>query len=170
MESFGGWFRSSAKLLDLDMNSSGLVGHLKPELREGLDMSRSGALLTGLVFAITLCSCASWDLRIAGGEQHEKGPPDHAPAHGHRAHRDAGIDLIWKADLDVYSVSGRSGTYYDDGIYFRISSGVWVASASIDGPWRSRDEAGLPPGLRKKSHAKHEKHRGRGKGPAKHGW
>lgn len=86
------------------------------------------------------------------------GPPPHAPAHGYRQkHGRDNVVLQYDSGLAVYVVSGYRDCYFNDGVYFRLSSSTWEVSARIDGPWKvavvDRD---LPDGLKKKYKSKYK--------------
>jgi hypothetical protein len=131
-------------------------------------MRRISLLLAVLVSSVTLASCVLVPLDVK--PRRGNGPPPHAPAHGHRHQQSHGAQLVFDSGLGVYLVSGYSDYFYYDGLYLRLDGGIWQASISLDGPWESRSLESMPPGLRKKGHAKPKSHPGRGKGPAKHRW
>jgi hypothetical protein len=98
----------------------------------------------------------------------QPGPPPHAPAHGYRRKHPSGAELRFEASLGVYVVVGQTEVYFHDGWFIRIRSGAWQVSAALEGPWKPRDVASIPAGLRAKHHAK--KPKGRGPKPAKGAW
>jgi hypothetical protein len=49
-----------------------------------------------------------------------------------------------------------------------MRSGIWQVSAALAGPWEPKADEWVPPGLRKKHHAK--KSKGKGRGAAKAAW
>jgi hypothetical protein len=88
---------------------------------------------------------------------HPSGPPPHAPAHGYRRHHQSGCELQFDKSLGVYVVIGRTATYFHDDSFLRVHGGTWQISASLEGPWKSKDMAGIPPGLLKKHKGKKPK-------------
>ena len=120
----------------------------------------------------------------------DHGPPDHAPAHGHRRkyghhrhhaghHYASSAQLEFDSGLGVYVVVDVPNHYYWDGWYLKIEDGHWYASTQLSGSaWKPREMVKLPPGLAKKhpghsqsgkKHGKSNGHPGKGKGqgPAK---
>ena len=100
------------------------------------------------------------------------GPPDHAPAWGHRKKAAQEPGLRFRSDLGVHVVVDRPGYYFHDGLFLRVAGDSWMASVSLGGPWKPYARASLPPGLRKsgkgKAKGKDKAARGkRGRGPAK---
>lgn len=87
----------------------------------------------------------------AGIAQEKQGPPDHAPAHGHRKNKgNESVVLVYDDRMDVYVVSGHDDCYYTAGQFYRKVQGAWEWSVCIDGPWKAVAQRNdLPPGLRK---------------------
>jgi hypothetical protein len=131
-------------------------------------MRRISMLLAVLVSSVTLSSCVLVPLDPKTRRGH--GPPPHAPAHGHHHTHHHGVELVFDSGLGAYVVVGYPSYFYYDGVFLRFDNGLWQASVSLQGPWRSRSLKSVPPGLRAKRSAKGKKHPGRGRGPAKHGW
>lgn len=98
---------------------------------------------------------------------HEPGLPPHAPAHGHRRVHDRDAELRFDSRLGVYVVIGHPGLYVHDGWYLRFDGARWVVSASLDGPWETRRESWVPPGLRAEHHGHGHEHGHHGRGAAK---
>lgn len=95
-------------------------------------------------------------------KQHKPGPPPHAPAHGYRAKHD-GCDLRYDRTVGCYAVVGYTDYYYNDGFFFRYSSGNWQISALVGEGWAAVDTARVPDPLVVKYHGK-QKGKGQGKG------
>jgi len=91
----------------------------------------------------------------------DHGPPPHAPAHGYRhKHAKDNVTLVYDNDIDVYVVAGYKDCYYSAGQYFRLVSGSWEWSVTIEGKWKAVSHSSdLPSGLRSKKHG-----HGHGKG------
>ena len=64
-------------------------------------------------------------------DDHRHGPPDHAPAHGHRRKhpRHSGVEIVFDDGIGVYTVVGRSGIYWDGDRYLRWHDSSWWVSA-----------------------------------------
>ena len=62
----------------------------------------------------------------------------------------AEVTMVYDPGYRVYVVESYPDVYYSGGFYFRLSSGTWVRSRRVDGPWESFRSRHLPPGLRKK--------------------
>lgn len=75
------------------------------------------------------------------------GPPRHAPAHGYRRRHVSGVSLEFNAPLGVYAVVGLPGVYFSDGVFLRITNGVWYRSDNPRRGWRYAEGYGVPPGL-----------------------
>ncbi len=56
-------------------------------------------------------------------------------------------------------------TYYHDGYFYRLRSGLWEMSLKPDGDWKAVSEKSLPMGLQVKVNGKVN---GNGKGKVKH--
>ena len=101
------------------------------------------------------------------------GPPDHAPAHGHRRrhphHHD--LTIVYDDSIGVYSVSGQAGVYWDGRRFLRWHEDAWWLSVSADRGWLRVSIDRVPDRLAKRHaiyHGKKPKAHGRGKGAAKH--
>jgi hypothetical protein len=100
------------------------------------------------------------------------GPPAHAPAWGYRSKHpqradDDGLSLRFDPALGVDVVVGYPDVYFANGVFLRFTSGAWQASVRMAGPWRIREEAAIPPGLRARYHGDppgHERKRERNDG------
>jgi hypothetical protein len=96
----------------------------------------------------------------------EKGPPDHAPAHGYRRnHGGDDVELVFDKQLNVYIVSGYRDTYYSAGQYFRWVDGSWEWSVSISTGWKFVVDYHEVPSALCVKHGKgkhHGKHKGHG--------
>lgn len=100
------------------------------------------------------------------------GPPPHAPAHGYRRRHPSGVSLEFNAPLGVYAVVGLPGIYFSDGVFLRISDGVWYRSDNPRRGWRYARGYGVPPGLARRygrghaprRHRRREHERGHGRG------
>ncbi len=128
-------------------------------------MFRFAKLLAALVTGVTVVGCQEIVLapRASGPVVvHRSGPPSHAPAHGYRHKHQTGAEFRFDSHLGVYIVEGKTNIYFHDGWFVRIRSGIWQASATLDGRWKARSAGWVPPGLRSKHHAKKSKARGRG--------
>jgi hypothetical protein len=134
-------------------------------------MLRFAELLAALVIAVTIGGCQGVVVAPRPSEPvvvRQAGPPPHAPAHGYRHKHQGGVELRFDSHLDVYVVVGHTDVYFHDGWFVRIRSGIWQVSATLAGPWEPKAAEWVPPGLRKKHHAKKPKNRGRG--AAKAAW
>jgi hypothetical protein len=134
-------------------------------------MLRTAGILGALVIVVTIGGCQGVVSTPRTSEPvavHQTGPPSHAPAHGYRRKHQSGAELQFDSHLEVYIVLGRTDVYFHDGWFIRIRSGIWQVSASLEGPWHTKDAEWVPPGLRSKHHAKKPKTRGRG--AAKAAW
>ena len=105
-----------------------------------------------LVFASLFASCASSSVNHRHGEgvatKKNGGPPPHAPAHGYRhKHRTDGVELAFESVSGVYIVIGFPRHYYLDERYFRIRTGTWQVSTSIDGAWKTIGMTDVPLGV-----------------------
>jgi hypothetical protein len=87
------------------------------------------------------------------------GPPPHAPAHGYRHRHADGTRLVYDSTMGVYVVLGHAEMYFSDGLYFRMGSTSWQASANPDSGWKPVSEKKVPPGLRKTYACKAQKRR-----------
>ncbi len=58
------------------------------------------------------------------------------------------LTLIYDPGLQVYAVQSYPDVYYSSGLYFRYSSGYWVESRSVSGPWEPCSDRQVPRGLR----------------------
>lgn len=115
--------------------------------------------LTIILFwsAVLFAGCAGIDTvvyvpaDVQVKEKHHKiGPPPHAPAHGYRHKHQHGVELEYDREIDAYIVVELPGTYFQNGLYLRVSStGHWVVAAHLDGPWRVAEECDVPPKLKK---------------------
>lgn len=98
-----------------------------------------------------------------GHRRHRHTPPPHAAAHGYRHHVGEGLVLVFDAKLAVYQVDGRPDYYYDQGHYFRRKEGRWQMCRDIEGPWIAASKSHVPPKLvvkyQKKAHHKKDKKR-----------
>ncbi len=134
-------------------------------------MSKIWGYLTILIVAAALSGCATsggnWDLGIGGGvgggthvgggttvgggvHRAPGGPPNYAPAHGHRKrHSLDNVELVYDAALGVYVAEGYQGTYFRDEYYYRDLDDHWEYSSRIRGPWNSVGVRKLPHGLKK---------------------
>ncbi len=128
-------------------------------------MLRFAELLAALVIVVTVMGCQGIVLAPRASEPvvaRKLGPPPHAPAHGYRHKHQSGREFRFDSHLGVYIVEGNTDTYFHDGWFVRIRSGIWRVSATLRGPWEPRSAEWVPPGLRSKHHAKKPKARGRG--------
>jgi len=127
--------------------------------------------LVGLVWlgamslaTLTGTGCSSGRTLIVYSDKH--GPPPHAPAHGYRCkhrHGHDDVELVYDSSIQVYVVAGRSGHYFLDGYYFRVTDGGWYSCKSVSGPWVRCSSERVPPGLAKR-YARHEDNdKGKGK-------
>jgi hypothetical protein len=134
-------------------------------------MLRFAQLCSAFAILVAFSACHSVAMTHRRSEPvvaHHPGPPPHAPAHGHRHKHPGGVDLRFDAELGVYAVVRHTEMYFNDGWFLRIRGGVWQVSATLEGPWKPRSSARVPPGLRAKHHAKKaKKHSRRGRGAAK---
>ena len=74
-----------------------------------------------------------------------QGPSLEGPAHGYRYQPEDGVTLEFDARLGVYTVAESSGTYFSDGLYYRVgSTGQCVVAPHLDGPWRLVEDKELP--------------------------
>ncbi len=127
-----------------------------------MNAARVAIISLAVAVAVTGCSSrtvvragskkSSGPVVVAEGSNKKGGPPPHAPAHGYRhKHARDGVTLTYDTGIAVYIVSGYKDCYFDDGFYFRYSSGSWEMSARIGGPWKvaviDRD---VPSGLKVK--------------------
>jgi hypothetical protein len=128
-------------------------------------MLRFAELLAALVIVVTVVGCQEIVLAPRASEPvvvRTSGPPSHAPAHGYRHKHKTGAEFRFDSHLGVYIVEGKTDIYFHDGWFIRIRSGIWQASATLDGQWKARSANWVPPGLRSKHHAKKSKKRGLG--------
>jgi hypothetical protein len=102
--------------------------------------------LVAPIAAALLTACAGGYVVVEGGS-----PPYHADnGYRHRHPRDH-VVLVYNASYAVYAVSGYPNCYYYGGTYYRVSGGVWYASASVVHPrWTVVSYERIPPGLHKK--------------------
>jgi hypothetical protein len=134
-------------------------------------MLRFVELFAVLVIFVTAAGCQEIVLAPRAREPvvaRTSGPPSHAPAHGYRHKHQTGAEFRFDSHLGVYIVEGETDIYFHDGWFIRIRSGIWQASATLDGNWKARSSNWVPPGLRSKHHAK--KPKARGKGAANSKW
>ena len=99
-----------------------------------------------------------------------QGPPDHAPAHGHRrkhGHHPGPDGVAYNADLGVYVVIDRPHHYWDGSTYIRWTGGRWEISVELESGWSVAAASQVPRGLRGKHKAAKGKHLRQH--PAKHG-
>ncbi len=128
-------------------------------------MPRFAELFAALVIVVTVVGCQKIVLVPRASEPvvvRTSGPPSHAPAHGYRHKHQTGAKFRFDSHLGVYIVEGKTDIYFHDGLFVRIRSGIWQASATLDGQWKARSANWVPPGLRSKHHAKKSKKRGLG--------
>jgi hypothetical protein len=73
--------------------------------------------------------------------------------------------LIYDPGIHVYVVQSYPDTYYSSQSYYRYSSGIWVRSRTVNGPWERCSHGELPSGLRDRwghhEDRRHGHHRGR---------
>ncbi|HXV15003.1 MAG TPA: hypothetical protein VEC56_12425 [Candidatus Krumholzibacteria bacterium] len=108
----------------------------------------TAAVVIGCSGKVATKSPSSRDVIIV---KDEPGPPDHAPAHGHRKKQgNQSVILEYDERMDLYVVSGYDDCYYTAGQFYRKVKGAWEWSVCIDGPWKAvAHRNDLPPGLRK---------------------
>jgi hypothetical protein len=118
---------------------------------------------TMLIAAFALTGCSRTVIHKGGGpdvvvvKEKQPGPPDHAPAHGHRRNNDH-VVLVYNSDLQVYVVESHPNCYYWAGQYFRPGEKGWEWSVDVAGPWRAVQlSSDVPPGLRKMDVSMHQK-------------
>jgi len=70
------------------------------------------------------------------------------------------LSLVYDPGVRVYVVESRPDVYYSSGFYFTFTSGTWMRSRAVRGPWEPCSEGHIPPGLRK--HRGHDRGRHRG--------
>jgi hypothetical protein len=91
--------------------------------------------------------------RTARAEPHAPrtvpGPPDHAPAHGHRKKRPQPL-LAFDAGLGVWVAVEVPGLYHLHGLWYRQRGSLWQTSPDAEGPWIAVPADELPRGLRAK--------------------
>jgi hypothetical protein len=80
----------------------------------------------------------------AHGHRRRHAPPPHAAAHGYRHHMGEGLVLVFNSNLAVYLVDGRPDYYYDHGHYFRRKAGRWQMCRSVEGPWIAASKSHVP--------------------------
>ena len=94
-------------------------------------------------------------------------PPPKAPAHGYRYKHSHGVELTFDSGLGAYAVNGKPGIYYHNGLYVKLSGGVWRVTTHFDGIWRLPKDAEVPINLKKikvaKLARKAKVHPGKGK-------
>jgi hypothetical protein len=61
----------------------------------------------------------------------------------------SGVEAHWDPKLKAFKVAGRKGVFLVDAAYYRYDGGVWLESASPEGPWKTASAAPLPPALRR---------------------
>jgi hypothetical protein len=61
---------------------------------------------------------------------------------------DPSVEIVYDSRLGVYVVVGRPHHYFHDGRYLRTRSGVWEASATLDGGWLVVGSGQIPATLR----------------------
>lgn len=114
-----------------------------------------GACLSAV---IVLASCDTVGVhrlpRPGPGRGVGHGPPAHARAHGYRAKRIHGHELIFDSTRGVYVVVGITDCYYHDGYFYRLRGDVWEISLRTDGDWGPARYTALPPGLQVRAKAK----------------
>jgi len=118
---------------------------------------------TMLIAGFALTGCSRTVIHKDSGpdvvvvKEKQPGPPDHAPAYGHRRNADR-VVLVYDSDLQVYVVESHPNCYYSAGQYFRYGTKTWEWSVDVEGPWRAVELASdVPPGLRKMDVSMHER-------------
>lgn len=75
----------------------------------------------------------------------KQGPSLQASAHEYRYQNQPGVTLEFDARLGVYRVVEYPGTYFNDGLYYRVgSTGQCIVAPHLDGPWRFAGEKEVP--------------------------
>jgi hypothetical protein len=74
-----------------------------------------------------------------------QGLPLQAPGHVDRYQQQPGVTLEFDTRLGVYTVLESPGTYFNDGLYYRVgSTGQCVVASDLNGPWRFAAEKEVP--------------------------
>lgn len=120
---------------------------------------------TGVTLAVILClssliGCEMVDVigvktkppssETAKASHKRHGPPPHAPAHGYRHKHQQGPELEYDNGLGVYLVVKMPGVYFYNGLYLRISGGLWNVASHFSGPWHVSSSNEVPLKLREK--------------------
>lgn len=61
----------------------------------------------------------------------------------------SGREAVYYARLKAFKIAGRKGVFLFDATYYRYDNGVWLESASDDGPWTAASAKRLPSALRR---------------------
>jgi hypothetical protein len=91
-------------------------------------------------------------LALAGPPLALASPPNHAPAHGHRAKQKSptpapvkpGVEIVYDSDRGIHVAVGLKDVFFDAGHYYRLHEGSWEVSISGDGGWRVSVESKIP--------------------------
>ena len=92
-----------------------------------------------LAVMIFLCFALCVGCAGVGNQAAKSGTPD-----GYRYQKD-GITLKFDSKIGVYEVVELPGTYFHDGLYYRVgSTGQCVIADHFNGPWRLDEENAAP--------------------------
>jgi hypothetical protein len=124
------------------------------------------SLLSGMILGVVIAfggvfsGCETVSLRSDAHAGPGNGPPNHAPAHGHRKKHDDGHQLVFDSGLGVYFMADVPYIYVSGGKFLRYVEGHWLMSDALKGNWVAASSAKVPNSL-------HKNHPGKGKGKAK---
>ena len=107
-------------------------------------------VVSGILFA----GCSTFEFNPGNSayppvaKDRNNGTPAHVPAHGYRhKHPTHDVNLMYDANLGVYSVVEHDEVYFHDGLYFHWSDETWYVSATLTN-WRRANASVVPPGLK----------------------
>lgn len=61
----------------------------------------------------------------------------------------SGLEVVFEPRLKVFKVAGHKGVFLFDASFYRVDSGLWLGSSSVDGPWAPTSSKLLPVPLRR---------------------
>ncbi len=110
--------------------------------------------MSRLVIKQSLIVLASLTLASAGSAE----PPDHAPAHGHRAkqqghahhetHPSGGFEVVFDSERGISIAANFPGVYFDTDMFYRHHDGQWQVSDRADAGWKAVEAGSAPEAVR----------------------